>query len=73
MKLMISRDAGCSYFEEMRAETMEPLLARAEELRLDEQMLRWAIESDDEREVYEIGGIQKRILADVTRARQKEE
>ncbi len=72
MKLMVSEDCGVSYYEEMRAETLEPLQARAEELRLDERMLRWVIESDDGSDILEASAIQKAILAGVMLAREAE-
>jgi len=62
MKLMVSYNCGIGYGEEMRAETLEPLLARAKEMRLDEEKLRWTIE-DDAGEILEASAIHKSILS----------
>jgi phage gp46-like protein len=72
MKLMVSHDAGSRYWEAAQAETTEPLLARAEELRLDEQGLRWVIESDDGRDIVEASAIHKAILAFMAKVRPAE-
>ncbi len=62
LKLMVSQDAGGSYHEEARAEDKEPLLARAKEMRLDEQMLRWVIETDDGSDIVEFSAIHRGIV-----------
>ena len=61
-----------SYYEEAQDEAVEPLLARAEELRLDERLLRWVIETDDGRDIVEASAIHKGILDTIVRARAAE-
>jgi hypothetical protein len=61
MKLMVSHDAGGSYYQEDTGSLVE-LQARAKELRLDEQWLRWVIESDDGQEIADVSAIHKGIL-----------
>ncbi|KKN03816.1 hypothetical protein LCGC14_1103890 [marine sediment metagenome] len=71
MRLMVSRDAGSSYREQATGSHKE-LLAKAEELKLDEQMLRWVIESDDGTEIVEVSAIHHGIMDFMRRARQQE-
>jgi len=68
MKLMISRDAGSHYYEGARADSIEPLLARAQEMKLDQRMLRWVIESDDEQDILVFSAIHHRIANDMRAA-----
>ncbi len=70
MRLMVSRDAGCNYYERGTG-SLEELRARAEELNLDEQMLRWVIEEDDGSEIAEVSGIHKGIIDFMRRVNQE--
>lgn len=69
MKLMVSYNCGISYVEEMRDEEVESLLARAKEMQLDERLLRWVIESDDEGEIYAVSDIHRAQIATIVAAR----
>lgn len=70
MKLMVSHDAGSNYREEGTG-TTEELQARAEELKLDEQLLRWVIESDDGEEIVEVSLMHRGIINFMKRVQQK--
>ena len=71
MRLMVSHDCGGSYFEKATG-TLEELTEQAKELKLDEQLLRWVIESNDGQEQIEVSAIHKEIISFMTRARATE-
>jgi len=50
--LMVSYDCGISYHKEQQAETLDELKPRCAEL--DAQMLRWGIDDEDGRPVYDL-------------------
>ncbi len=57
--LMVSHDCGGSYHEEARTETKVELLPLTK--KLDEEILRWVIETE-EGEIVEFSGIHKQIV-----------
>lgn len=74
MRLMVSLNCGADYYQEAHIEgsdlvDLTRLLARVEELRLDEQMLRWVIESDDGSELHEVSAIHSQIMGSIIKAR----
>jgi hypothetical protein len=69
-KLMVSYDCGISYSTEAKADTVDELVKKAVELKLDENWLRWVIEDENEK-IQEIGAIHKGILDALRRLNEK--
>jgi len=60
-KLLVSYDCGIRYDVKAEADTVEELVKKAVELKLDEQYLRWVIEDENEK-IQEVGAIHKGII-----------
>lgn len=61
-KLMVSHDCGHRYACEAELEKLDDLIQEAQNRKLDEQWLRWAIE-DEQGNVVEASLIHKKIIA----------